>query len=108
MVLQRGPSEPEIAVAQFDLVETAGSSSDYGVVQVFRLKEDHLTVVQQILFNTRGNAKVGAAIDARSSTLTIRGVHGWEHCCPTELDVLRFRIDDGLFKLAGHGRVALE
>ena len=108
MVLQNEPSETEIAVAQFDLVETAGSSSDYGVVQVFQLKEGRLSVVQQILFNTRGSAKVGATLDARSNTLTIRGVHGWEHCCPTELDVVRFRIDGDLFKLMGHRKVPLE
>jgi hypothetical protein len=107
-VPHKEPNEPETAVAQFDLVVTSGSASDYGVVQVFRLDDGHLKVVQQILFNTRGNAKVGAMLDAKSNTLTIRGVHGWDHCCPTQLDIVRHRLESDVFNRVANHREPLQ
>ena len=86
---------PPKALLRADYVETGASSSDFGLVQVFELTEGHPVVLQQILFNTRGEG-ADSAFDSKKGVLKIRGVHGWEHCCPTTLDV-------GTFKWNGSG-----
>jgi hypothetical protein len=96
------------AVAYYTMTSWAGSSSNFGVVQLLSLDDGHLHVVQQLVFNTRGSKKAGAHFGARSQVLTILGVNDWEHCCPTGLDVVRFRLKDGVFKQVGYGTAALQ
>jgi hypothetical protein len=69
-------------------VTTGASASDFQVVQVFSIRDNHPVLVQQILFNTRGCKTAGAKYSAQARTLTVKAVHGWEHCCPKTLDVL--------------------
>lgn len=87
----------EFAVVSLSWVITGASASDFGLVQVFALHEKHPVVVQQILFNVRGCGR-SARISERTGALTIKGVHGWEHCCPKTLDVVTFRWTGSLFK----------
>jgi hypothetical protein len=107
-VLNGDSGETETAVAEFDWVATGASASDYGVVQLFQLDDGHLKVVQQILFNTRGSKKVGAFFNPKSNVLVVRGVHGWEHCCPTRLDVVTFRFDGSAFKQVAYHMAPLQ
>jgi len=100
--------KPESGVAYFDWVSTGASASDYGVLQVLQIRDGHLYVAQQIEFNTRGSSKAGATFSPETNVLTIQGVHGWEHCCATELDVVRFRFEGGVFKQAGYHKTPLQ
>jgi hypothetical protein len=102
------PVNANFAVAYYTWVEWMGSSSDIGVVQLLQRVDGHLRVAQQILFNLRGSKTAGAYFDVKSSSLKIRGVHGWEHCCPTELDLMRFHFDDGLLKQVSRRKVPFE
>ena len=77
------------AVVALSWVSTSGSSSDYGVVQVFALRHEHPVVVQQLMFNARGCGS-RSTFDVAARKLTIKGVHGWEHCCPTTLDTVTY------------------
>jgi hypothetical protein len=89
--------EPEFAIVSLSWVTTGGSASDFGVVQVLTLREKHPVVVQQIFFNTRG-CGASSDLNKRLLLLTIKGVHGWEHCCPKTLDVIEFGWADGSFQ----------
>lgn len=86
-----GSSDSEYAVISLWWVEAAGSSSSYGIVQVFALQDKHPVVIQQIEFNTRNCQTAEASFAAANGVLTVKGVHGWEHCCPRTLDVVTFR-----------------
>ena len=87
----------EFAIVSLSWVTAGGSTSDFGVVQVLTLLESQPVVVQQILFNTRG-CGTSADLDTRLLLLTVTGVHGWEHCCPKTLDVIKFRWTGTSFK----------
>jgi hypothetical protein len=102
------PVNTNFAVAYYTWVAWMGSSSDIGVVQLLQRVDGHLRVAQQILFNLPGSKTAGAYFDVKSSSLKIRGVHGWEHCCPTELDLMRFHFDDGLLKQVSRRKVPFE
>jgi hypothetical protein len=91
----------DFAVISFSWVTAGASASDFGVVQVFTLRQGHPVVVQQLLFNTRG-CGASAHFSTRLSHLTIKGVHGWDHCCPRTLDVIKFRWADGSFHQESH------
>jgi hypothetical protein len=106
--IRNDSGQANYAFAYYTWVSWAGSSSDSGIVQLLQLVDGHVKVTQQILFNVRGSEKAGADFDTKSNTLKIRGVHGWEHCCPTELDFIRFHFDDGLFKQVSHRKVPYE
>lgn len=99
--------EQDYAVAYYIWSEWAGSSSAFGVVQLLHIEDSHLKVVQQILFNLRGSETAGAFFNAKSNSLTIRGVNDWEHCCPTGLDVVKFQLNDGLLKKVHYGKAPL-
>jgi|SRR5579863_67301 len=86
------------ALVMADLVSACGSSSDFGVVQVFGIANGQPVVLQQILYNERGDG-AGSSYNVKTSILTIKGVHGWEHCCPTNLDVGTFRWNGSRFGL---------
>jgi len=101
-------AEPDCAVAYYIWSMWAGSSSAYGVVQLLHIEDGHLKVVQQILFNLRGSEKAGAFLNAKLNALTIRGVNDWEHCCPTGLDVVKFRLKEGVLKQVYYGMATLE
>jgi len=98
--------ESEFAIVSLSWVTTGASSSDFGVVQVFVLREGHPVVVQQILFNTRG-CGTSSELSGRPPLLSIKGVHGWEHCCPKMLDVIKFRWAGGSFQRLSHHSVPL-
>jgi hypothetical protein len=98
--------ESQFAIASLSWVTTGGSASDFGVVQVFTLREGHPVVVQQILFNTRG-CGASSALTTHPLLLTIKGVHGWEHCCPNTLDVIKFNWAGGSFQRRSHHSVSL-
>lgn len=102
------PVNANFAVAYYKWVAWMGSSNDIGVVQLLLREDGHLKVAQQILFNLRGSKTAGALFDVKSSSLKIRGVHGWEHCCPTELDLMTFHFDDGQLKQVSHRKVPFE
>ncbi len=87
----------EFAVVLLSWVTTGASASDFGLVQIFALDENRPVVVQQILFNVRG-CGTSARISPRTGVLTIKGVHGWEHCCPKTLDVVTLRWSGSSFK----------
>jgi len=98
----------EIALVCLDWVATMASADDYGVIQVFHMKDGRRKVVEQILFNTRGRTQPAASFDSRTATLTVEAVHGWEHCCPTKLDVVELRLEEGLFKQSGYRQTPLQ
>ena len=88
--------ESEFAVTSLSWVTTGGSASDYGLVQVFTLRDRHPIVIQQLLFNMRG-CGTSSRLSIHPLLLTIKGVHGWEHCCPKSLDVMTFNWVNGSF-----------
>jgi hypothetical protein len=98
--------DSEFAIVSLSWVTTGASASDFGVVQVFTLREGHPVVLQLILFNTRG-CGASSAFSTRFLLLTIKGVHGWEHCCPKTLDVMKFRWADGSFQRKSYHSVPL-
>lgn len=106
--LDNSSTGPDYAVAYYTWVTWAGSTSDFGVVQLLQLQDGRLKVIQQILFNTRGSGKAGASFSAKSRILTVRGLNEWEHCCPTGLDMLGFHLKDGLLKRVSYQKVPLE
>jgi len=63
--------EPQHALGSFYWVSTGGSSTDYGIVQVYDLKSNRLEVAQQILYFAKGPG-TAATFDITSGTLTIR------------------------------------
>ena len=73
----------EFAIVSFAWVTAGGSTSDYGVVQVFTLLEGHPVVVQQILYNIRG-CPTSADLSTRLLLFTIRGVHGMGTLLPED------------------------
>src|ERR1039457_5924524 len=83
-------AEGQKALVMADWVSACGSSSDIGVVQVFEIANGRPDVLQQIEYNERGNGAT-SSFDVKTGTLTIKSVHGWEHCCPTTLDVGTFK-----------------
>ena len=89
---------PRRALLRLDYVSTGASASDFGIVQIFELLDDHLVVSQQIMFNERGGG-AESSFSAKNGILTIKGIHGWEHCCPTTLDVGTFQWNESRFKL---------
>jgi len=105
--IETAPIEQDYAVAYYVWSMWAGSSSAFGVVQLLHIEDGHLKVVQQLLFNLRGSEKAGAFFSAKSNALTIRGVNDWEHCCPTELDVVKFQLNDGLLIQIHYGKAPL-
>lgn len=96
----------EFAIVSFSWVTAGGSASDFGVVQVFSLREGHPVVIQQILFNTRG-CGTSAGLSTRLLVLTVSGVHGWEHCCPNTLDVVKFRWTGNSFQRKNYNSAPL-
>ena len=96
----------EFAVISLSWVSTGASASDFGLVQVFALHEKHPVVVQQILFNVRG-CGTSARISDHTGVLTIKGVHGWEHCCSKTLDVVTFCWTGSSFKRQSYESVPL-
>jgi hypothetical protein len=98
--------ESQFVIASLSWVTTGGSASDFGIVEVFTLREGHPVVVQQILFNTRG-CGASSALTTHPLLLTIKGVHGWEHCCPKTLDVIKFNWTGGSFQRRSHRSVSL-
>lgn len=107
-ILGNDSTDPNTAIAYYTWVTSAGSASDFGVVQLLHLEDGRLKVIQQILFNTRGSEKAGAFFNARSEVLTVRALNEWEHCCPTGLDVVGFRLKGGLLKRVSYEKAALE
>lgn len=101
-------AEPSYGIAYYTWTAWAASSSDFGVVHLLHFEDGHLHVVQQIPFNLRGSEKAGAHLNAKSDTLTIRAVNDWEHCCPTGLDVVQFRLKDGELQKIHYGTAPLE
>lgn len=99
-----GSAQADYAVVYYVWLVWAGSSSPSGVVQLLRIEDNHLKVEQQIFFNVRSE-KAGAFFNSKSNVLTIRGVNGWEHCCPTRLDVAQFQLKDGVLKQMSHRTV---
>jgi hypothetical protein len=100
-------AEPDYALVYHIWSMWAGSSSAFGVVQLLHIEDSHLKVVQQILFNLRGSKKAGAFLNAKSNSLTIRGVNDREHCCPTGIDVVRFQLRDGMLRQVHYGKAPL-
>lgn len=98
--------ESKFAIASLSWVTAGGSSSSAGVVQVFTLREGHQVVIQQILFNTRG-CGTSSELATHPLLLNIKGVHGWEHCCPKTLDVIKFRWAGGSIQVLSHRSVPL-
>ena len=96
----------EFAVVSFAWVTAGGSTSDFGVIQVFALRKGHPVVLQQILFNTRG-CGTSASLSTRLLLLTLTGVHGWEHCCPKTLDVMNFHWAGSSFQWERHHSIPL-
>lgn len=101
-------AEPDYVIAYYVWVTWAGSSSDYGVIHLIHLENGRLKVLQQMLFNMRGSEKAGASFNGKSGVLTVRGLNEWEHCCPTGLDVVKFRLKRGVLKRLYFGKAALE
>ncbi len=100
-VYEISSSEPEAPVALLALtyLSWAGSSSEEGIVQVMQLQNSHPVVLQQIAYNRRGSSDAGYAFNSRTGILTIKGVHGWEHCCPTTLDIGTYKWNGSRFLL---------
>jgi hypothetical protein len=94
------------ALVTFWWVTAGGSTSSSQVVQVFELSDGHPVVVQQIVFNARG---LGASsrFELGTQKLTIRGVHGWEHCCPTTLDEGTFEWNGAVFKITTYHSIPM-
>jgi hypothetical protein len=90
--------EGQKALVMADWVSACGSSSDFGVAQVFGIANGQPIVLQQILYNERGGG-AASSYSMKTSTLTIKSVHGWEHCCPTTLDVGTFKWNGSKFAL---------
>jgi hypothetical protein len=86
------------AIVMVDWASACGSTSDFGVVQVFGVVNGQPAVLQQILYNERGGGAT-SSYSMKTSTLTIKSVHGWEHCCPTTLDVGTFKWNGSRFAL---------
>ncbi len=107
-LIGNGSSEPDYVVAYYTWVTWAGSSGYFCVVQLLRIEEGHLKIIQQIVFNIRGSEKAGAFYNTKSNALTIRGLSDWEHCCPTGLDVVQFQLKDGVLKPVHYGKAPLE
>jgi len=100
-------AEAKYGIADFDWVSTGASASDYGVIQVLQLCDGRLKITQQIVFNTRGSNKAGATFDPKTNTLTIRGIHGWEHCCASQLDVVQFRFAGNTLQRVSYRQIPL-
>jgi hypothetical protein len=94
------------AIVSLDCLSVGGSSSPFGVIQVFTLREKHPVVVQQISFNKRG-CGTSSTLSTRPLLLTVKGVHGWEHCCPKTIDVVEFLWIGGSFKQKSYHFVPL-
>lgn len=101
-------AEPDYVIAYYVWVTWAGSSSDYGVIHLLHLENGRPKVLQQILFNMRGSEKAGASFNGKSGVLTVRGLNEWDHCCPTGLDVVKFRLKERVLKRVYFGKAALE
>jgi hypothetical protein len=88
----------EKALVTADWVSACASSDDTGIVQVFEISDGHPVALQQIEYNERGGG-ASHSFNPKTGTLTIKGAHGWEHCCPTTLDVGTFKWNESKFTL---------
>jgi hypothetical protein len=104
----KDPAGPHYAIAFYTWTSWAASANDAGVIQLLRLENGHLHVVQQILFNIRGSQKAGAHFSTKSNSLTVRGLNEWEHCCPSGLDVVQFQLKDDVLKQVHYGKIPVE
>jgi hypothetical protein len=91
-------AEAQKALVTADWTSACASANDTGVVQVFGIANGRPTVLQQILYNERGGG-TALSFNVKTETLTIKGLHGWEHCCPTTLDVGTFKWNGSKFAL---------
>jgi hypothetical protein len=99
--------ESGFAIVYCTWVAWAASTSDFGVIQLLHIDAGHVAVVQQILFDLRGNEKAGANLDA-GGALTVRGLNDLEHCCPTGLDIFTFRLKNGMLRWVSYRKAGLE
>jgi hypothetical protein len=90
--------QPRRALVMVDYETSAGSSSAFGILQVLELASEHPLVLQQIEYNAGGEG-VGSSFDVKSGILKVKGVDGWEHCCPSSLDVGTFKWNGSRFVL---------
>jgi hypothetical protein len=101
--LSSGNPSIQYVLAFFTYFGVGGSSESGGYVQVWRLQDKQLTIVQQIQFNTHfAGEREYFAFDKDRQSLTVRASHympGDAHCCISAFDELTFRWEDGLFEL---------
>lgn len=90
-------TNPEYALALYDLASFAGSSSSAGIAVVFELSNQRLKAVQQIDWDTdfgmTGPFSFFGSLDDHTKTLTIREAHYLDfdaHCCVSAMDIVTF------------------
>jgi hypothetical protein len=92
--------EPRKALVIAHWVAAGASASDIGVLQVLEVAKGDPVVLQQIQYNERGAVdRAGSSFDTKTGALTVRGVHGREHCCPDTMDVGTFQWNGSRFVL---------
>ena len=92
----------EFALALLTQFFAGGSGNTQGIAQVFQLREQHLTLLQQIDWDEHFDwGRPYAAFDEESGMLVVRSTHylpGDAHCCVSAMDVVTFRWKGGRFE----------
>jgi hypothetical protein len=93
-----GSAEPggEYALTVYEEDMAGGSSSQFGIAQVFAFADKRLRVTQMIDWDLHYGGPCGRLddFDEKTNTLTIRSAHyqpGDAHCCVSSFDVVTYR-----------------
>jgi hypothetical protein len=98
----------EKAIAAFDFFSCGGSCSDESIIQLFELRDGHLRIIQQLEYDLQAPG-TGERFDAKTGELfiTARADDGSAHCCPENVDHVRFRWNGRQFVQISSRRVRL-
>ena len=107
----------EYALTVYEEDSAGGSSSQWGIAQVFELAEGRLRVTQMIDWDLHYGGPYGPLdeFDEKTNTLSFRSAHyqpGDGHCCVSSFDVVTYRWDGRAFaqtaihtELSDYGRL---
>ncbi|MGO9642158.1 MAG: hypothetical protein ACLP1Y_12745 [Candidatus Acidiferrales bacterium] len=92
--------EPQYALLDIGDIEGLGSSTNTGILQVVRLKDNHIKVVQQLSYDLQAPG-TGVTFNPETGILLITGRSNDDsaHCCPKSVDVMTFKWTGASFRL---------
>jgi hypothetical protein len=102
-------AEPEWALVQIAWSSGGGSSSDEGVLQVFKVEEEQLVMTQQFEYDLQAKG-TGMDFNPKTGILIVRARtrDNTAHCCPKHIDIVTYRWNGKTFEEKTHQTIPTE